>query len=206
VSEIVRAFPDFDASKVQSYAQVYKNFTSGKVSVALNAGSTALRHLAQLKGINDKNPTEVRIPGTAANKAYNNLLDTVADELGTFYGEPKTNEVIQSKKATLGGLLNRDAAIREQAIAMGVKFDEFENTWKNAAPSSSYQAPMPAYSEEAKKARALLDPRYRPSESTGGSGAQVGGGTPPGATHVGTDKQGKDHYLDANGNDLGLVK
>lgn len=166
VAAVTQKYPDFDLSKAQAYPATYKNFTSGQVSKQLNSGSTALRHLAQLKQINDTNPYEARVPGTAANKAYNNLLDTVADELSTFYGEPKTNEAINSKKSTLGGLTNRDAAIQEQAMAMGEKFDELEQTWKNSAPSSGYQAPMPGYSDAAKKARAYLDPRYKYSAPT----------------------------------------
>jgi hypothetical protein len=158
---VERAYPgQFDGSKVKGYVDTYKDFTSGKTSVNLNAGATALQHLNNLKKINDANPVDVRNPLTAAYKAYNNLLDTVADELVTFYGEPKTNETIASKKRTLGGLLNRDAAITEQANAMGVKFDSYEQTWKNAAPSKSYQAPMPYISEAAKQARADLDPEY----------------------------------------------
>ncbi len=156
---VAAKYPDFDASKVQSYADTYKNYTSGKVSVQLNSGSTALRHLADLKAIN-QNPA-ARVYGTKAYNAYHNLLDTVADELSTFYGEPKTNEAIESKKATLGAWTNRDAAIQQQAQAMGEKFDELENTWKNAAPSKAYEAPMPAYSAAAKQARAYLDPNYK---------------------------------------------
>ena len=161
IEAVERAYPgQFDGSKVKGYVDTYKDFTSGKTASSLNSGATALQHLNNLKKINDANPIEVHNPLSASYKAYNNLLDTVADELVTFYGEPKTNETIASKKRTLGGLVNRDAAINEQANAMGVKFDSFEQTWKNAAPSKSYQAPMPFISDAAKQARADLDPEY----------------------------------------------
>jgi hypothetical protein len=161
LSAVAQQYPDFDGSKVKSYTAAYRDFTgAGKYGNQLNAGSTALRHLDQLNTINNENPVAVHNPTTAAYKAYNNLLDTVADELGTFYGEPKTNEVIASKKATLGGVLNRGAAIKEQAQAMGVKFDELQNTWDNAAPSQSYRTPMPGYSQASMGARARLDPEY----------------------------------------------
>lgn len=160
INGVTQIDPSFDSSKAQAYPAAYKDFTSGATSKQINAGAVALQHLHQLKQINDANPTEVRIPGTAPNKAYQNLLDTVADELVTFYGEPKTNEAIGSKKSTLGGLLNRDAAITEQANAMGIKLDELEQKWHNAAPSNAYQAPMPGISAAAQKARAELDPNY----------------------------------------------
>jgi hypothetical protein len=44
---------------------------------------------------------------------------------------------------------------------MGDKIDSYETTWKNAAPSPAYQAPMPNISKEAKEARATLDPEYK---------------------------------------------
>ncbi len=174
---VAEKYSRFDSSKVKSYTDAYRSFTSGPDSKQLNAGAVAMQHLAQLKDINDKNPTTVRIPGTAANKAYQNLLDTVADELVTFYGEPKTNEAIGSKKSTLGGLLNRDAAITEQASAMGVKFDELEQKWANAAPSKAYQAPMPNVSDAAKRARAKLDPEYAQRLNGEGGGQPARGGT-----------------------------
>jgi hypothetical protein len=177
MAAVAQKYPDFDQSKIKSYLQAYRDFTgSGKISTQLNAGSTALRHLAQLKSINDANPTAVHNPLTESYKQYNNLLDTVVDELVTFYGEPKTNEAINAKKATLGGYLNRGAAITEQAKAMGEKFDELENTWKNAAPSQAYQAPMPGYSQAAKQARAKLDSQYagRLKQESGGTAAPAG--------------------------------
>jgi hypothetical protein len=160
MADVVAKYPDFDSSKVKAYTKAYQDFTTGEESDQVIAGGVAMQHLRQLKKINDDNPAEVRIPGTQAYNAYHNLLDTVTDELVTFYGEPKTNEVIASKKATLGALINRDAAINEQAKAMGVRFDELEHKWKNAAPSKAYEAPLPGVSAEAKAARAELDPDY----------------------------------------------
>jgi len=172
---VAAKYPDFDSSKVKSYIDAYKDFTTGKTSQQINAGAIALQHLKQLKDINDGNPTTVHIAGTEAYNKFHNLLDTVTDELVTFYGEPKTNEVINAKKSTLGALVNRDAAISEQAKAMGVRMDEMEQRWKNAAPSSAYQAPMPGMSAAAKKARAALDPEYA-SQNDGGNAPSLASG------------------------------
>lgn len=160
VEAVAAKYPDFDGSKIKSYTDAYKSFTSGADAKQVNAGAVAMQHLAELKKLNDDNPTQVRIMGTDAYNRFHNLLDTVADELVTFYGEPKTNEAMDAKKSTLGAFVNRDGAIQEQAKAMGVKFDELEQKWQNAAPSAAYQAPMPNVSKNAMKARASLDSEY----------------------------------------------
>jgi hypothetical protein len=157
---VAAQYPDFDSSKVKAYTDAYRSFTSGTDSKQVNAGAVAMQHLKQLRDINDADPVGARTPGTKAYLAFHNLLDTVADELMTFYGEPKTNEAVSSKKGTLGSVFNRDAAIEEQANAMGVKIDELQQKWENAAPSPAYQAPMPGWSQKAKRARAALDPTY----------------------------------------------
>jgi hypothetical protein len=166
-------FPDFDSSKIKSYSDAYRSFTSGPDSKQVNAGAVAIQHLAELKQLNDDHSIAVRTPGTEAHNRFQNLLDTVADELVTFYGEPKTNEAMANKKKTLGALFNRDGAIEEQAKAMGVKFDELEQKWKNAAPSSAYQAPLPGVSQKAMQARAALDPEYAQRGNGGGNAGYV---------------------------------
>jgi hypothetical protein len=170
-------------------------FTSGPDAKQINAGGVAMQHLAQLKKINDDNPLEVRTYGTKAYNSFHNLLDTVTDELMNFYGEPKTNEAIASKKKTLAAMFNRDAAISEQAGAMGAKFDEMEQKWKNAAPSSAYQAPLPGLSQKAKEARASLDPNYKLDSPTGG----VSVTDPRGVTHTFPNQQAADAFKKAIG-------
>ncbi len=157
---VSRAYPDFDSSKVQAYTNAVKEYTSTKNGTAgaqLNAGSTALKHMSELKELNT---AASRIPGTADYNRFHNKLDTLTGELATFYNLPKTDQSIQHMASTLGATLNRDAAIETQAQSMGDKFDSMEQTWKNAAPSKTYEAPMPYIDSAALKARAKLDPRY----------------------------------------------
>ena len=175
LQEVAAKYPGFDASKIKAYTDAVKGFASGTESDQLTAGSVLLQHLQQLKAINDDNPTEVRIIGTDAYNKFHNLLDTIADEKATFYGEPKTNEAIGATKSTLGALTNRDAAITEQAKAMGVRLDELQEKWKKAAPSKEYEALYPDISAEAKQARASLDPEYGKRLQ----GQQQGGGAGP---------------------------
>jgi hypothetical protein len=175
-AEVALAFPEFDSKKAASYGTTYKDFTSGKTSVALNSGGTALKHLAELKAINDENPKEVHIAGSPAAKRFDNKLNTVAGELVKFYGMPDTDASINSMKSGMGGFFNRNAAIVEQSKSMGDKLDSYEQEWKNAAPSKAYEAPMPFIDDKAKDARAALDPNYaatRKAEKAGGAAAST---------------------------------
>jgi hypothetical protein len=56
---------------------------------------------------------------------------------------------------------------------MGRKLDNYEHQWHNASPSAAYQALYPDISDEAKDARAGLDPAY--------AQRRAGGGPPPAA-------------------------
>jgi hypothetical protein len=160
LDDVMQKYPDFDSSKVESYQQTYKDFTSGKTANALNNGATALKHLQELSNLNT---IASHIPHTNAWTAYQNQLDTVVSELGKFYGNDTIPGLAGYRKTldtTLPG--NRAAAIRQQAHSMGDKVDSYEQQWYNAAPSSAYQAPMPHIDDAAKAARATLDPTWTP--------------------------------------------
>lgn len=181
IQGVLQVDPSFDSSKAAAYPQVYKDFTSSKPNTAggsLLAGSTALEHLKELKELNDKNPVDSRIPGKAAYNSYENKVDTVAGELARFYGTD-TVPGIENIKKTLNATFNRDAAILTQVQSMGDRLDNYEQTWRNAAPSKMYEAPMPGVSEAAKQARAALDPSYaaRIRESAPKAAAALGIGS-----------------------------
>lgn len=190
---VTAKYPDFDGSKAEQYPKVYSEFTSvkpGSAGNTLNSGATAIEHLQKLQKLNT---VKSHIPGTAAYNAYYNQLDTLAPELAKFYGDT-TVPAIASLKSTLGATMpgNRQAAITTQAASMGKKFDNMEQTWKNAAPSAYYEAPMPNVSDEAKEARAALDPDYRQrlvSEQAPKSAAAPP--APVGATQAWHDTSGK---------------
>jgi len=157
---VMKVDPNFDGSKAQAYPAAYKDFTSTKPNTAggtLNAGATAMKHLSELQ---DLNTPASRIPGTAAHQRYENKVDTVAAEIAKVYGD-STIPGIAGYKATLNATFNRDAAIQTQAQSMGDKLDSLEQSWKNAAPSKAYEAPMPGLDEDAINARAKLDPKYK---------------------------------------------
>ncbi len=178
---VAQKYPGFDASKAEGYTATYKDFTEGKTSVALNAGATALGHLAELRNLNT---TASHIPHTPAWTRYQNKAQTVDTELANFYGDttiPAIAGIHDTLASTLPG--NRDAAIQTQAQSMGDKLDNYEQTWRNAAPSAAYEAPMPGISAAAMEARAQLDPVYkarRVAELTqGGAGVRQAPGAQP---------------------------
>jgi hypothetical protein len=158
MAQVAAAYPDLDTSKLAAYPKTYQDYTSGKTATALNSGATVLQHLDKLQGLNT---VESHIPHTPDYTAYKNQVDTLAPELAKFYGH-STDADIKSYKDTLMSQLpgNRKAAIDTQAASMGKKLDNYEQQWRNAAPSAAYEAPMPGMSDAAKLARGRLDPEY----------------------------------------------
>jgi hypothetical protein len=159
--QVAEQYPDFDISRVSAYTEAYKEFISTKINQAggaLNAGDTALKHLANLAKLNT---VKSHIYGTAGYNAYQNQLDTLGPELAKFYGDT-TIPAIAALKKTLGAILpsNRQAAIDTQARSMGKKIDSYAQQWKNAAPSDVYEAQMPGISPEGVAALKSLDPDY----------------------------------------------
>src|ERR1019366_5478457 len=123
--------------------------------------------------------------------------DTVTGELAQFYQLPKTDSSIESMRSTLGSLVNRNAAITRQAQSMSEKLDSYEQTWKNAAPSKAYEAPMPFIDSAAKHARDFLLNTSSEQPKTPTVPAEHGGpAAPQGA--VGTQKfdDGKGNVAD----------
>jgi hypothetical protein len=162
LQKVAERYPDFDSSKVASYAGVYKEFTStkpGTAGAALNNGGTALKHLAELSRMNT---VASHLPGSPAYNAYQDKAGTVASELAKFYGNTSLPAIAEIKsKLTTNMPGTRQAGITTQAQSMGDKLDSYEQTWRNAAPSSKYEAPMPQIDREAIEARAALDPKFK---------------------------------------------
>lgn len=202
---VEQKYPDFDSSKAGAYVSAYKDFTSSKSNSAggaLNAGGTALGHLQELSNMNT---VASHIPGTPSYNAYMNKVDTVSTELAKFYGD-STVSGIGAIRNTLASTLpgTRQAAIQTQAQSMGDKFDAYQQTWDNAAPSKAYEAPMPGISQSAMNARAALDPNYRAKAVNAAQKSVSPASPPPGATHIVPGSDGKMHYTDGK-SDLGVV-
>lgn len=206
LSAVAQKYPDFDSSKAAAYVSAYKDFTSsknGSAGGALNAGGTALGHLQELSNMNT---VASHIPGTPSYNAYMNKVDTVATELAKFYGD-STVSGISAIRSTLASTLpgTRQAAIKTQAQSMGDKFDAYQQTWDNAAPSKAYEAPMPGISQKAMEARAALDTSYHAKAVAAAQQGVSSSAPPPGATHTVPGSDGKMHYTDGK-SDLGVVQ
>lgn len=204
LAAVVAKYPDFSSAKAAAYPSVYHDFTSSKKGTAggaLNAGATALKHLKELRALNT---IKSHIPGTSDYVKYMNKADTLSTELASFYGDT-TIPAIRSIKDTLttqvpGG---RNGAIATQAQSMGDKFDNYEQTWKNAAPSSAWEDPMPGIDKGAMAARADLDPRYHKrlvQEQQGGAGNPAQPNNPASAPE--TVQPGEPTAIGANGQTL----
>jgi hypothetical protein len=155
---IIEKYPDYDNSKTQSYATMFKDYVDGPTSKQLMGGAVAFEHLKEAQELNT--PMSM-IPGTSAYTAYKNKVDTLAGELTAFYGH-STDIEIAALKSTLQSPLEyqRTAAIKTQAHSMGDRMDEYEQKWNQGKPSKYYEAAMPHLSDKAKAARQALDPSY----------------------------------------------
>jgi hypothetical protein len=172
MEEVAAAFPlgtpgGIDTSKLSSFPKTYVDFTSGPISKSLNSGATVMQHLQELDDL-AKNIVAVRTPGSADNKAYKNLLETVVSELSSFYGVGSTEGNRDNLRDSLG--LGPDSifganvrsAIKQQAHAMGDKWDSYHSQWTQASPSDQWSTRMPGDLDDKQKiARASLDPDYR---------------------------------------------
>ena len=175
LDQVVQKYPDFAPANVDSYVKMYADYHStkpGTTGAMILSGATALGHLKELR---DLNTMASHISGTPAHTAYMNKLDTLAPELAKFYGDT-TIPAIEALKRTLGSTLpgNRDSAIRTQAQSMGDRLDNYEQAWREGAPSRAYEEPIPQISDKAKQNRAALDPDYaRRLASEGGNTNQA---------------------------------
>lgn len=193
MAAVAQAYPgEVDTSKLAAYPKTYADYTSGKTSVTLESGGTALVHLHELQQLNTVMSHVAHMPAWTA---YQNKADTVAHELAKFYGNP-TIPAINGIKDTLTSTLpgNRASAIRTQAKSMSDKFNSLEQKWKNAAPSELYEAPLPKISEDAKQARAALDPEYAQRLKTETAAAQRPKGVPNNWVHRSDGPHGSGWY------------
>ena len=161
--QLHQAFPDIDIAKASAYQKNVQEWTSDKTGTAggkLDNGATALKHLKELDALFKANPNWTKMPQSEAYVRYNNLKDTLADELMKFYGAPSTTEVIDAYKSTIASFFNREAAISEQAKAMAEKFGSMEQTWNNISPRPSFHPPMPKIDNDAKAALQYFDPAW----------------------------------------------
>jgi hypothetical protein len=176
VAAVKRYDSNFDNSKVDGYAKMVTDFTTGKVGESLKSGATAMNHLRELY---DLNTAGSRIPGTSDYQKFQSKLDTLASELATFYGN-NTVSGIEGYKTTLGSFANRGAAITEQSKSMADRYDNIKAQWVAGAPSDVYYGKMPDINQKAKSDLAyVLNNGQQPTDKAQAAAALA----PQGAEH-----------------------
>ena len=211
LANVMAKYPDFDQSKVSGYIHAVQDFTDTKLGTAGGNLRTVGGAMKQLKKVSDLNTTASLMPRSEANTAYKTMVHNVAPEIAKFYGT-STKEGIEKIEDELLSMTpgNRRAAIETQAQAIGDVIDTYDQSWRNAAPSPRYEAPMPGLDQNAIDARAALDPQYAARQkSMPGGGQAAPPPTPGGAAAqpgVAYDAQGNKYtknttgqYVDAQG-------
>lgn len=165
MAKVNQKYPGFDVNQIEAYKNAYKDFTSGETNEQLLSAGAVLQHLKELVALNTK---EASVYGTNDYSAYHDKANTVASELGKFYKTTTEGAVDDLKRELLSMRpSNRNIAIQQKIKSMGDRMDEYEQRWRAAAPSPAYEAEMPGISDEAKQARASIDPMYADRLKTG---------------------------------------
>jgi hypothetical protein len=162
LSAVAKAYPNFDQGKVDAYIKAVDDFNDAKIANQLLSGGTVLQHLQEARELNT-NASHLGIGGLGgpAYIAYKNKVDTLANELGQFYGAD-TVPGIESFKSTILSTLpgDREAAILTQAKSMTDRLNGLVTRWRNAAPSKVYEAKMPWISPEGQWGLSKLSPQF----------------------------------------------
>jgi len=202
--------PEFNVQR----ADLRRDYTTGKQSQEINAINTALGHAGVLADAIDalKNGN-VKALNLLANQAgvqvgktpvttFSTIVHRLGPELTKAYiqsggtlGERGTNE--EDFNPNLGpDQLKTNVAITTKLLRS--KIGSLENQWnQNASPGMQKFGDrfiMPS-------AKRVLD-TLSPNEGIGQTGSS---GPPPGATHIAPGSDGKKHYTDSTGRDLGVV-
>jgi len=200
---VANVSPDFDATRAQKFADLYKNFTSGPIATARNAAGTAIKHLKKLY--------EVSAPGNAVNwlnpltqsyKERQTVINTLAPELAKFYkggnAAPTEKETEEFRKV-IGGKnpYNARTALTTQAHLMREKLNEYDAQWDEAVPAPQYTGQKPQMSREAQEDFEYLENDGRVAPKLPGQPQSAVGQV---------EWNGKKYWVDGNRKNLGEVK
>jgi hypothetical protein len=202
-----RTYSDFDITKVENFAKVRKDFSSPNgTGGQITAFGTVLNHMRRLY---DNATTAALVPGTEAHRKLEVDTHNVAVEMAnalTTHGKAAEAE-IKSQEESLNAWTpaGRRQKVQEAVRLLDGKLSEREQQWKNAAPSRTYAPPMPSVSPEAMlNAEYVLNGGKTQSAQNPQSGQAQS--APAGATGKAPGSDGKMHYHDAQGRDLGVAQ
>ena len=198
LAEVKSIKPDFNSGDFSIEQAVRKDFTSGQDAQKLQAFNTAITHMGIFKDMATKlDNTDVRI------------LNQAGNAIGLQFGSDKVTNFNIAKQAFIG-------EVSRAFDGAGVTMHDREEVEKQISAAGS-PAQLKGAAETAEKLlrgkRDVLQQQYetgktgKPNfgdQAQGGSN-QAAAGPPPGATHMAMGSDGKKHYTNAQGQDLGVV-
>jgi len=210
--------PDFNQGAWTIAMDAKKAYTGGgKIGQNLGNFSTAIEHLDQMSRVYDAmQGGDIKLmnrfardmgyqTGATPVAQWNILVNALSDELERAYtGVGATQEGARMMREGFAKDLSRGqakAAISTTMQTLKSRENSLRSNFVNAMPSWF----KPEQRQPEAQGINLISPQAKEIFDRWGVGDRQVAAPPTGATHVGTDAQGRDHYLDAQGKDLGLV-
>jgi hypothetical protein len=206
VDQILAKYPHFDMTKGESYATLRTEFEKGKVGQGINSFNTALNHIGEMwPHINNLSATKgvqqlAQISGDKDADTVNATKTVLADELGKAYKSGAlTEQEHESMEKLLSGRTAPELAnnIRTFVSLLQGKLDAYQQQWRVGKPDPS----MDDFPVVSPLAQQVID-----TVSGKPSGQSQTPTAPAGATHKAPGSDGKMHYTNDKGQDLGVVQ
>lgn len=191
--DIRQVFPDWDETKGSSYADMRKNFTSGKESIALTSANTAMHHINNMWTHLEQGATagytgslEQFIGANEQGRRLAADAKAVATELGRLYTGGVIGEKDQAEWAEkldpkgFGMTANKlRTNIKEFVELLGGRLEASQTKWDNGAPAQGIDFQMGIISPDNAGAYQKItgktldisnvkrNPKYNPNPITG---------------------------------------
>ncbi len=137
--------PDFDATHVEKFVDVYKQFMSGKSGdpgFALTGTDTAFKHMRDLF---ETDTLSAALPATNRAARRSALVQNVSGEIERAIYASSVAEREKGIKDDLGGAPNTwNASVKQYAKNVMERYSSYQNQWMVNIPSPSYAGKMPS--------------------------------------------------------------
>ena len=142
VQIVTQKYPDFNPTMIGGFTKLASDFLEGKTAKQFVNGTTALKHMAELKALNTPDSL---IPLTEAKARYTQKVTQLTSELMQFYGISESDQKVKEWEQNLTSLLpsKREGSLEELASAMGDRFTNWEQEWRNGVPSRVFTGQNP---------------------------------------------------------------
>jgi hypothetical protein len=227
--------PDFNLAKLDSASKMYVDYTEGKTGQNIQSFGTFLEHAGEYHDAIHSLSANVRskianmtinqlraLAGT--NAEYYAALAALEPVQKEFEGFLLNNRALYGEdRETINKIINNDlpigaidAVLNQMGRTVQARYNELDRRFKNTVGQSVESAiPLdPAAIEGAEKIGLdhLGDIKFKPKQTTQQTKQQAGTASKPaefqppaGATGIAPGSDGKMHFHDAQGHDLGIV-